>query len=84
MRKKAQLGSNSEQFARKILAIVKAFHVQPGQLIMTRFVDTKFLIGGGSMDEFEAGLGYADQRGWLQVESGGANLCLTQSGLEAI
>jgi hypothetical protein len=84
MRKKAKLPGNSEHSARKILSIVRAFDVRPGQFIMTRFINTKFLTSGGSAHEFEAGLLYAGHHGWLQVESGGANLYLTQAGFDAM
>ena len=84
MRKKAELPRNSEQSARKILSIFKTFNVRPGQLIITRFVDTKFLTTGGSADEFEAGLLYADSQGWLEVGAGGTNLYLTQAGFDAM
>lgn len=72
----------SEQSARKILSIFKAFNIRAGHVLMTRYVDTKFLASGGSADELKAGMLYAAQQGWLEVASHGIGLHLTQTGFE--
>jgi hypothetical protein len=70
----------AEQSARAVLAIFAAYNVRAGEVLVAGQVNMKFLTDGGTEEDYEAGLHYAGEQGWLEPASGGTNLRLTEAG----
>ena len=56
-----------EQSARAILDIFKSRNCYAGYTLRTRHVKTQFLENHGSAADYDAGLMYAEDNGWLEV-----------------
>ena len=56
-----------EQSARAILDIFKSRDCYAGDPLKTRDVKTQFLENHGSAADYDAGLMYAEDNGWLEV-----------------
>jgi hypothetical protein len=69
----------AEESARSILAILRDRNVKPGESLRAGPVNRDFISNGGAALDFDAGLEYAAEMGWLLVV--GAVIRLTDRGV---
>jgi hypothetical protein len=70
----------SEEAAGAILGIFKANDIAPGHIMMFGHVNRDFISGGGDAGDFERGLEYAINNGWLVVVK--TRITLTEAGTQ--
>jgi hypothetical protein len=57
-----------EESARNILAIFKHHNVQTDEVLLAGALNIQFINAGGSPADYEAGMGFAIQNGWLEQD----------------
>jgi len=72
-----------EASARRILSIFALNNSRPHDVLMAQPADFAFRQAGGSAAEFQVGLEYAVQNGWLEISETN-NIKLTNAGFAEI
>jgi hypothetical protein len=73
-----------EQCARRVLAVMKDFKVNGGEILTQGSFVKPFTSHPWTFDDLNVGINEAVRRGWITVESDGFMLRLTQSGASEI
>jgi hypothetical protein len=76
-------GPTPEESARLILSFFKDHNRRAGEALMLDLVNTEFSTRGGRADDFNAGMEYALDQGWIEMPSSNA-MRLTDAGFAAM